>query len=248
MPLIKGNNAKDTVRDAVVLDFGDLNREAERIVAHAQQQAERIVAEANAKAEQLVSNASDRGFAEGREAGLNAAMDEGREIGRNEALNEYRTKIESLLKTWSSAIERWENDRTQMYMQAREDVLRFASAVAEKVIRRHIECDPKIIHDQIEEALQIISRPSSVIVSINPDDRGSTEDIVAKLLERFRNCEHIELQDNANISRGGCVVSTRDGTIDASIERQLQRIVETIFPDESKKNDAKAPQDSDDDS
>lgn len=231
MPLIKGNNAKRMVRDAIVLDLGDLNREAERIIADANEQAEQILAEAKTKADELVNNASERGFAEGREIGLNAAIEEGREIGRNEALQQYRKKLDNLLETWSNAIEQWESDRTHMYMQAREDVLRFASVVSGRVIRRQIECEPTVVQDQLDEALGVISRPSSVTVTINPEDRAIVEDVIPQLLERFRNCEHIELQEDESMMRGGCIVATRNGTIDASIERQLQRIVQTILPD-----------------
>ena len=230
MALIKGNNAQRLAKDAVVLDLGDLQREADRIIEDAEQRAEAIIAEATQKADELIAKSSEEGYNEGREQGLQAAIEEGREIGRKEALEQYRTQLDEMLQSWHQAIEKWESDRGQMFMQAREDILRFASVVAEKTIRRMVANDSTVIQDQLTEALGMISRPSSLVVAINPDDRPALKECIPDLLERFRNCEHIELRDDSSVTRGGCIIATRDGEIDASIERQLQRIVDAILP------------------
>ncbi|MCZ6543679.1 MAG: hypothetical protein O6768_08445, partial [Planctomycetota bacterium] len=77
MALIKNTEAAGFVRQGVVLDLGDLNRQAERVLEQARAEAQRIVEHSQAEAQELVAQAAQRGHAEGKEQGLT----EGREQG-----------------------------------------------------------------------------------------------------------------------------------------------------------------------
>ena len=55
MPLIKEQSAAPAIRDAIVLDLGDLAQQATRLKQEARDQAQRIVEEAKQQAEQIVA-------------------------------------------------------------------------------------------------------------------------------------------------------------------------------------------------
>ena len=55
--------------------------------------------------------------------------------------------------------------------------------------------------------------------------------------------EHIELTDDESLLSGGCRALTTTGEIDATIDTQFTRIVETLLPD-SKRRESGSTQDS----
>ena len=77
MPIIKADNAVNLVRDAVVLDFGDLSRQAARLRAKAEARASQIMTNAEAQAAQLIEGAEAVGFDQGRTEGFEQGKQEG---------------------------------------------------------------------------------------------------------------------------------------------------------------------------
>ena len=65
MAVIKSRQSDPLMHDAVVLDLGDLNRQAAEIIERAEAEASVIVADAREEAARLVGEASGRGHEEG---------------------------------------------------------------------------------------------------------------------------------------------------------------------------------------
>ena len=82
MPILKQTQTAGAMKDAVVLDLGDLGRQAARLRMQAEAQAANIITDAEKKAAQLVENASGQGFEQGRAEGLEQGTREGLEQGR----------------------------------------------------------------------------------------------------------------------------------------------------------------------
>lgn len=213
-----------------MLDLGDLNRQAERILSDARVEADRIIADSRAEAEQLIDSADTVGHERGYERGLAEGREAGREEGRQEVLDTLKPQINELIAGWNKSLEQWETDREEMLLAAREDVLTFAFALAQKIILRAIEHDPSIVRDQLESALKMLTKPTAVSVRVHPEDKACIEDAMPNLLEQFAGCEHLGVREDDSISRGGCIVNTNGGQIDATIETQLARIAEALLP------------------
>ncbi|MCZ6544292.1 MAG: FliH/SctL family protein [Chloroflexi bacterium] len=116
-----------------------------------------------------------------------------------------------------------------MLLAAREDVLKLALAMGEKITHRVIEAEPAAVVDQVAEALALLAKPTAVTISINPADRSILQSVLGDLVESMNLCTHIDLRDDPEVSRGGCVVATDRGHIDATIDRQIQRITDTLL-------------------
>lgn len=230
MAIIKSKSATALLTRSSVIDLGDLSRQSNRILEEAQSQASQIIKEAKEEADQLIEGASEKGYAEGKKQGVLAGHEEGLDTGRQEALSQFVPQLEELKTSFSSAIEHWENERHRMYLEAREDVLEFALTMAKKITHRIVQTDPSIAGDQIIEALALLAEPTSVVVSVSPLDRQTIEKMLPDIVQQIANCTHIELQDDPALTQGGCLIKTRQGSINATIERQIERIVESLCP------------------
>ncbi len=230
MALIKNTRAGPLTKGASVFDLGDLTRESKHAVQEAKQQAQQIMRQAEQEGAKLVDSATDRGFAEGEERGLAQGREEGRKAGRAEAIAQFTSQLKDLQVSFAATLERWEADRNDMVLAAREDVLRLALAVAEKVTYRIIQTDSTVIGDQLAEALALLVAPRAVTVAVAPQDRALVEAMLPELIDKINTCTHAAIRDDPSVTPGGCVISTGAGRIDATIERQIQRIVDTLLP------------------
>lgn len=232
MPVLKQYQTTPAMREAIVLDLGDIGAQASRIRAAAETQAQQIIAQANDKAEQIAREreaaAQERGYNEGLEKGLA----EGREQGHAEALAKSAEELRQLTAAWSQVVSEWEQQRVEMEREARQSVLQFAMLAAEKLVHRVIEVDESVVVDQAAHALSLVLSAHNASVRIHPVDHPVLEDALPELLKELNEIDHIELVDDESITPGGCVVAFGQGTIDATIERQLGRLIDLILPQE----------------
>lgn len=251
MALIRQANAREIVREAIVLDLGDVQRQGEALIESARRQSAAIVQEAGAERLRLIQGASEQG----REAGFAKGLAEGHEAGAQEgraaALSEHREALESLQKGWAAALSDFCARRERLFADSRSDVLKLSAAIAEKVVKRRVQLDETVVAAQLGAVLAIIARPTELLISINPADRTAAESALPSLMERSSAARHVEFVDDAALARGSCIARTRDahsqeragdGEIDASIGTQLDRIVAALLPEPESGLDA-APAD-----
>jgi flagellar biosynthesis/type III secretory pathway protein FliH len=259
MALIKQSNARDIARDAIVLDLGDLQRQATTIVAGARTQAASIAAQAKSERERILAGAAETGRAEGFESGRKQGHQAGLAEGRAAAIGELKERLAKLEASWNAALASFQADRDDMLRHSQRDVLRLALGVAERVTKRVVQADPQVVVSQLEALLAVIVRPTELTVRIHPDDRELLGAALPQLGARFSQARHIELVDDAALTRGSCVASTRaassgavgtgganglsPGEIDASIQTQLDRIVEALLPGQTQTPAPDSPSD-----
>lgn len=229
MALIKNSDATRLVKSAIVFDLGDVNREAKRLLDDARSEARSIVEQARAEARGEHAAAVSEGHEQGLAAGRREGAEQGRSAGRDEVLEQYRPEVERLIQSWTDALERWEAERRALQSEARQDVLRFAFAFAEKLVHRVIEIDEQVAARQVEAALEMVAAPTALEIAINPEDRATVESVLADLATRIGGCREIAIRDDEQMSRGGCVVATAGGSIDATIETQVARIADALL-------------------
>jgi flagellar assembly protein FliH len=107
-----------------------------------------------------------------------------------------------------------------------------ALLLAEKVTGAAIAVEPELVLEAVRGALRGIVERERVTVLVHPDDlelvRAAMDDLRASL----GGIEHCEVQAERRVARGGAVVRTPDGDVDARVETKLARartIVEEVL-------------------
>ena len=63
---------------------------------------------------------------------------------------------------------------------------------------------------------------------VNPDDLELVRETAGTLLAELGGMEHLEIQSDRRVPRGGTVVRTAEGEVDATIETKLARAREVL--------------------
>ncbi len=108
-------------------------------------------------------------------------------------------------------------------------VLRLATGIAEKLIRRELQHDADIPLELLKEALELAAGSRRLRIRLNPADRESLGPAVEQIVARIAALASAEILADAEVSLGGCVVETEHGEIDQRFESQIARICEELL-------------------
>lgn len=237
MALIKNARAREIIGNAVVMNLGDVRREADEIVETARREAERIVSEARAQAQELVDGAAERGhaegFAEGEREGRASGLESGRLEGFESAEQSHSPRLAAVAEGWEASLQAFLSGRDQLREEARRDLLRLSIAIAERVLGRLPQHDPAVVVDQVESAIEMLSGATRLRIRVHPDDRSiiETHFTGTQRMIGAASDHDVVVEDDPEIVRGGCLVSAGDGEVDARLDAQMSRIVQGLFPE-----------------
>jgi len=124
---------------------------------------------------------------------------------------------------------------TELLVAARAETLRsrraatvelrgLAIKIAEKILGRALALDPATVVDLTAEALRHAGEPKAVRVRCHPDDLGLLESGRPRLLDRARSAGVLRVEADEQIERGGCVIESELGSVDARLSVQLDAI------------------------
>ena len=233
MPLIPRADAAVVARDAVVLDLGDLARQGRSIVQRAEDEAARIIGEAQAERERLIAGATEQGFAEGFEKGRAEGHAEGIEAGKAEAVTSSVARLDQLQSAWERALARFESMQAGARLEAERGVLALAVRLGERVAKRAIEADAEAAVHQLAEAIELFMAPSRLVVRVARADVELVRQALPALSDRLHDSPSITVIEDQTLSHGSVIVESDQTRIDATIETQLQRIIDALMPGEA---------------
>ena len=172
-----------------------------RPLIDAHTEARRILEEARAEAastrEQAETSARELREAAYRE-GLEAALLE---------INQHVLAARELRETALAEVER--------------DVLRLSVKLAEKIIGHEIERDSATIADIVSNALKHARRDEMLTIRVNSADLASIEEHRERLDPTGR-ARLFDILPDPRIARGGCLIESESGTINAQLDVQLR--------------------------
>ncbi len=134
------------------------------------------------------------------------------EQARAEGLEHARAEAAALLLS-----ARQERDR--LLESSRQELARVAVAAAERVVAQELALHPDRVRVIVERALEPTRRAERVELRVHPED--------AELLERLP--PNVEVVPDPAIARGGCLVCSERGEVDARIEVQLCALREALL-------------------
>lgn len=160
------------------------------------------------------STASDRERME-RDA-FNRGFSEGKNLGKEQASAELQPVLERL----SRGLAEMSALRPRMRRDAEKDLVKLAIAISRRVLHRELTLDPESIEGLIRVALDRLESRELCKVRVHPDQ----EDTIRQLLDRFSGSRKIEIIPDKSLRLGDVVLETEHGSIDASVDAQLNEI------------------------
>jgi flagellar assembly protein FliH len=152
---------------------------------------------------------------------FNAGLKEGKELTERGLVNVFRA-----LRASSETIH---NLRDKIFRESEDELVKLIVLVARKVIIREVSQDRSILVDVVQNALAGLSAREEITVRINPDDYLLVTAGRDALLYKELLNERLLLKPDPSVAAGFCLVDTVMGTIDASLEGQIEQIYRSLL-------------------
>lgn len=187
--------------------------EARDIIKQAEQQAETIVQEADLQREKIISDAHTEGFDKGHE--------EGYQHGRQE--------VQRLIDRMHLILERVLDRRTLILEETEQQIVELVLLIARKVIKVISENQRNVIMSNVLQALRKLKGRGEVTIRVNLADVKLTTDHIKDFMQAVESVKNITVAEDSSVDRGGCIVETDFGAIDARISSQLAELEQKIL-------------------
>lgn len=153
-----------------------------------------------------------------------AARAEGYQAGRAEALAALSPALEALQTSVSAA----QAERIAAADQLEVHAVDLAMFLAEKVLLGALAVEPERVVEAVRGALRGIVERERVTVLVHPEDLELVREAMDEMRATLGGIEHCEVQAERRVSRGGAIVRTQDGDVDARVETKLKRAREVV--------------------
>lgn len=117
----------------------------------------------------------------------------------------------------------------EVYEQIAPDILEISVDIAKKIIKKEVSEEPQVLMNVIVEVLKGLAKDEpKVILRVNPTQVDITKQSVPQILNLAGMDTKVTVLSDENITEGGCLVTTANGVVDATIETQLSVVSEAL--------------------
>lgn len=191
----------------------DAEQTASKIIEDAKLEAERIIQEANVEKENIKATAHQDGYKEGHEQGF------------MEGQNEVNRLVERVHKIVESVMVR----REEILCETEQQIVELVLLMTRKVVKIISENQKTVVLSNVLAALKKIRTRGNITLRVNTEDLKLTTAHVDEFIKRIENVNGISVIEDSSVDRGGCIVETDFGAIDARISSQLAELESKIM-------------------
>lgn len=191
----------------------DAEKEAQDIVNKAQAEAQEIIAKAHSEENEIHDSAYRKGY------------DEGQKSGYNDGQSELNRLIERVHKIVESVM----NRREEILRDTEQQIVDLVILMTRKIVKIISENQKGVVLSNVLSALKKVKTRCSVIIRVNIEDLKLTSEHTGEFIKRVEAVQGITVIEDSSVDKGGCVVETDFGAIDARIASQLGELENKIL-------------------
>jgi flagellar assembly protein FliH len=226
--LLKANDVRG-LGSKVVFNFDDLRQRGDAYVESVRKQVGEMLASAESEVAAMRKAAQELGFEQGQREGQQNANDAIEERARQIAEKTSAEGLATALPALRSVAESLALERDRWLAEWEATAVHLAAAIAERLLGRELQKNPDLALNLIREALGLAVGAPRIRVRLHPGDAALLGAQAAEVVRALAACGEAEVVPDNSLTRGGCLIDTQHGQIDARIETLLDRIAAQLL-------------------
>lgn len=219
--------AKEIVAKAEQAAFDEVKRQTDQAQVaktNAEAEAADVLKKANEEAAAIIAQAQEEKQKIHDEA-YKTGFDEGREKGYEEGNLEAQRLIDRL----HVILDRIMDKRQEILDNTEQQIVELVLLMARKVVKVISENQRNVVMSNVLQALRKVKGRGDVIIRVNLADVKLTTEHTKDFMRAVENIQNITVAEDSSIDRGGCIIETDFGAIDARISSQLAELEQKIL-------------------
>ena len=176
------------------------------------------------KQQEQARNAVQIAFSQGKAEGIK----EGKSQGLADASAVYEKKVDELQLSVSTVLQRIEESKKTIFSNADHILLQLCTRIAKKILSSEISIRQDVILAVLKKALTYVADRERLVIRVSPGDLETVsgrKDFWIPVAERLKD---IIIEADERIERGGCIVESNSGVVDARLGVQFGELTELI--------------------
>ena len=179
------------------------------VLQNAKDEAAQIVAQAENDKEMIEKAANEKGMQE-----VQNLVDE-----------QVSHQIADFRKNLSKTLQKVSELHNDLSHQIESDLVRLSIEIAKKIVAREVNVDNEIALKLVKVSLKRLDSRIMAEVRLHPNDFAFIQDH----REELDSHSSLKLVEDSSISKGGCLIHTETGDVDAKIESQFEEIAKGLL-------------------
>ncbi|MCL7746466.1 flagellar assembly protein FliH [Halalkalibacter alkaliphilus] len=197
------------------LEIQEAEEKAGRIILEAEDQAKVIretirmeQEQATLEIEQLKQTAEEQGYKDGYEK------------GQAEGFSSYSNLIDQA----QHIINQSEQEYEKTIESAQPVIVELAAALAQRMVNQKLTEDPDMWADLLTQVMTEVREHENVRIYVHPDWFERTNQQKEELEQLLSHTERLFIYPDAGLMKNGCVIESKYGRIDATVDKQLSEL------------------------
>lgn len=152
-----------------------------------------------------------------------------REAAAKEGYQEGLQAAKEDITLVKDAITEFFNAKQEVYESIAPDILEISLDIAKKIIKKEMNENPEILLENIKDILKGLSKEETkIILKVNPIQVAMLKQEIPEAMSTAGLEAKVIIIPDETVMEGGCMITTTNGVIDATIETQLAIISEVL--------------------
>ena len=156
------------------------------------------------------------------------AYAQGYSEGIKEGTEEERKRLFQATETLANSMREMDRLRKEIIEGNEEKILNLVFSVSEKVISQEVSTNRDIVYSVLKSAIKQVLDKEGIRVRLNPEDYRNMMEINPGIIDSFDDIRNMTVVEDNSIRRGGVVIETSFGEVDARLDQQLHEVRKAI--------------------
>lgn len=199
-------------REQIKMEMDRLKIESEHEIERGKFEAEKMIKEAELKVSEIEHEAYKKGY----------------EAGREEGYKEGQAEVMRLIDRLGTIVSTAVDIRDDIMRSSEKLMTEMILMIARKVIKDEIVERREVVINNIREAIKRVKDRDRIDIRVNFADLDMTTAHKDELIKMMESLKKVNIYEDSRVDRGGCIIETDVGAIDARISTQLDTVEEAI--------------------
>ncbi|NLJ79139.1 MAG: hypothetical protein GX329_07235 [Tissierellia bacterium] len=199
-------------------------KEAKEIMESAHIVSEKKMSEAYEEIRMRYKKAMAQGYDEGYKSGLDKGYDEGYRDGFKQGEEDSEQLIAEALDIKNDYIAK----RNNALRSAEKELIELIISIYEKVLHKKIEDDEDLVVSLVLNGIDNLEIARKLTIIVPKESYRVVEENKDKILAKVSSVNELDIRVNSDMKQGDCIIETSRGSVDVSIDNQLEEVKDLL--------------------
>lgn len=152
----------------------------------------------------------------------------GLEDGKEEAFEFHKKWIEENVEGVEKLLHSLKILKREIMNQNETHLLKLTMEIGTRLAYHEISLHPEIILEVLKQSIDMAIDEEKLVVKVNPTNYEFFMNLINENRKEIEFVKYLSFEEDASITKGGCVIESNYGVIDARVEERVSKLWETL--------------------